>query len=144
MLHFPLASFFHLQFQLCFLHTLQMYTQFSFPCSYSSSTLCTYAYLYLSYIPPLPPSPLSIPSLHPLPPSPPSMHLPPLPPMHTHPAGEEWTKLPPVTPTHIVTARRIRKFFTGCLEANVRPQLYCSVHVYMRLWHNCCMKLCLV
>ena len=37
-------------------------------------------------------------------------------------AGEEWIKLPPVTPIHIVAARQIRKFFSGCLEAKVRSQ----------------------
>lgn len=34
-------------------------------------------------------------------------------------AGKPWIKLPPVTPAQIVTARQIKKFFTGRLEAPV-------------------------
>lgn len=33
--------------------------------------------------------------------------------------GDEWVKLPPVTPAQIQSARRIRKFFTGHLDAPV-------------------------
>lgn len=33
--------------------------------------------------------------------------------------GQAWTKLPPVTPAQIVASRKIKKIFTGNLEANV-------------------------
>ncbi|KAI6659246.1 hypothetical protein LOD99_14919 [Oopsacas minuta] len=34
-------------------------------------------------------------------------------------AGSGWTRLPPITPTQIIAARQIRKFFTGDLAAKV-------------------------
>eukprot|EP00794_Sanderia_malayensis_P020102 gene20102-22073_t len=34
-------------------------------------------------------------------------------------AGKSWNRLPPVTPQQIVTARQIKKFFTGRLDAEV-------------------------
>ena len=34
-------------------------------------------------------------------------------------AGKPWIKLPPVTPAQIVTARQIKKFLTGRLDAPV-------------------------
>ena len=37
------------------------------------------------------------------------------------PAGEEWRKLPHVTPAQIVAAKEIRKLFTGKLDAPVSP-----------------------
>lgn len=33
--------------------------------------------------------------------------------------GQPWTRLPPVSPVHIVQARKIKKFFTGYLDAPV-------------------------
>ena len=40
-------------------------------------------------------------------------------------AGKPWIKLPPVTPAQIVTARQIKKFLTGRLDAPVSsPQIY--------------------
>ena len=35
-------------------------------------------------------------------------------------AGKEWIRLPPVTPADIVTARKIKKFLTGRLDAPVK------------------------
>ncbi len=32
-------------------------------------------------------------------------------------AGADWRRMPPVTPAHIVAARKIRKYFTGRAEA---------------------------
>jgi radial spoke head protein 4A len=37
----------------------------------------------------------------------------------TNEAGSPWIRLPPVTPAQIVTAQKIRKFFTGNLDAPV-------------------------
>jgi len=34
-------------------------------------------------------------------------------------AGKQWTKLPPVTPAQIVACRKVKKLFTGKLDAPV-------------------------
>ena len=52
-------------------------------------------------------------------------------------AGKPWIKLPPVTPAQIVTARQIKKFLTGRLDAPVSsPQILSGTWKYhARLVH---------